>query len=258
MRHPNKLNRLEFGFTKEFKRMLKRGALSLLTLVGIAVVAFPASVASAAPAPWWQVQAGSRPSNLWEPEDGVVEIETELMEVFGEEVAAINVEIDGTPVGCLGVQGPIGVLACEFTTGFQPTETAEQFEILLNTILGAGAVKVTGGPVGSGKFVLTSNGAVPPLSVTPAELGPGEPIGGAKLKIVSPGGSGRLVLTVTNLGDAPVDGSATPVKLLDELPNGVEANVVEGFAGRQGSAGPVSCSIEAGDLVACSFEGILP
>jgi len=238
--------------------MLKMATRFASLLVAILVVALPSSPASAAPVPWWQVQTGSRPTNLWEPEKGMLEVETELIELFGEEVAAITVDVGGTPIGCLGTQGPVGVLACEFTTGFQPTETSDQLESLLNTALGAGAVEVTGGPVGGANLVITTSGAVPDLSVTPAELGPGEPIGEGKLKVISPGGSGRLVLTLTNLGDAPVDGSKTPVTITDELPVGVEANGVEGFAGSQGGAGPVACSIEASDLVACSFADVLP
>ncbi len=238
--------------------ILNKVALSLLSLVAVSLVLLPASSALAAPSPWWQVLTGSRPTSMWEPQPGVLEIETELAEFFGEEVAAAKIEIEGTPIGCLGVQSPIGTLACEFTTSFSPTETAGELEALLNTTLGPDAVKVTGGPVGGDNFIVTSAGAVPALEITPAEAGPGEPVGSAALKVISPGGSGRLVLTITNLGDAPVDASGTPVTIVDELPEGAEANRVEGFAGAQGNAGPVSCSIEASDLVSCSFEDVLP
>ncbi len=74
---------------------------------------------------------------------------------------------------------------------------------------------------------------------------------------LEPGGSGRLVVTVTNLGDAPLKATKTPLRITDELPEGVEAVDVEGFAGAQGNAGPVVCELEATDLVSCSFEDVL-
>jgi hypothetical protein len=80
---------------------------------------------------------------------------------------------------------------------------------------------------------------------------------GSTAKVVVDGGSGRLVATLTNLGDAPVDATATPVTIVDQLPEGVEATGVEAFAGAQGDAGPVDCAVEAADLVSCSFENML-
>ena len=233
--------------------MFKRFVLVLLPAV-VVLTALPVPAATAASSPWWQVLTGSRPTNLWEPKDGEMEIETSLEELFGEEVAAAQIKVDGVAVGCLGVQSPTGALACEFTTGFTPTETAAQLETLLNTALGPEAVKVVGGPVGGEPFKITSDGAVPDLTVSATE----PPVGTATLKVLSPGGSGRLVLTITNLGDAPVDATENPVVITDELPEGMEAAGVEGFAGAQSSAGPVDCSVEASDLVSCTFEGELP
>ena len=39
------------------------------------------------------------------------------------------------------------------------------------------------------------------------------------------------MVTITNLGNAPVDGSSNPVIITDELPEGVVASGVEAFAG---------------------------
>jgi hypothetical protein len=50
-----------------------------------------------------------------------------------------------------------------------------------------------------------------------------------------PGAEGRLVLEVSNLGDAPVDGFTNPVTIVDKLPAGVTATHVYGEGG--GSAG---------------------
>ena len=71
-------------------------------------------------------------------------------------------------------------------------------------------------------------------------------------------GSGRLVLTLTNLGDAPVDGTGTPVTILDELPQGAVATGVETNAGLFNAYGPVDCDFEASDEVVCTYEGELP
>jgi hypothetical protein len=69
-------------------------------------------------------------------------------------------------------------------------------------------------------------------------------------------GSGRLVLTVTNLGDEDADGSSDPVTILDVLPEGAIASGVEGFAGAQDDNGPVACEVQGGGTeVLCTWEG---
>ena len=45
-------------------------------------------------------------------------------------------------------------------------------------------------------------------------------LGTAVNKVVSQGGSGRLVVTITNLGNEAVDASGLPVKIVDVLPEG--------------------------------------
>ena len=73
-------------------------------------------------------------------------------------------------------------------------------------------------------------------------------------------GEGQIVLTVSNLGDAPIDGSASPIALADTLPEGlrvapggksVEASVYSG-AGGQGA--PLECSV-AKNVPSCVWEG---
>ena len=73
-----------------------------------------------------------------------------------------------------------------------------------------------------------------------------------------PEGSGRLVVTLTNLGDAPLDATSTPLTITDELPEGVEASDIEALGGVQDEFGPVNCEIAASDLVECGYEGKLP
>jgi hypothetical protein len=228
----------------------------LTILLAAALVLFavlPAASASAT-SPWWQVLDGSRPSHLWEPQPSVQEIETDpfFAEVYGGDVLAATIEVGGSPVGCLGFQSFFNTIFCETFTGFAPTETAAELEALLKTAFGTEAVEVSGGPVGGENFKVTSSGALPALGIVPS------PIGTASLNVIEPGGSGRLVLTLTNLGDAPVDGSQTPVKITDELPEGVIATGVEAFAGLYDEDGPVECTVKAPELVECSFQGTLP
>jgi hypothetical protein len=68
---------------------------------------------------------------------------------------------------------------------------------------------------------------------------------------IAPGGEGRVVVTATNLGGAPADGSVTPITLNDVLPAGLTATSVEGFVPPSGRA---SCSLSS---LGCTFMGSL-
>jgi hypothetical protein len=222
--------------------------------VAMLFATLPAASASAAPSPWWQVLTGSRPTNLWVPSDNVQEISTTSGPFFSLEGVAAKIEIEENIIGCLGTG--TAKAACGLT-GFPAEETASELEATLETAFGTD-VSVTGGPVGGEPFLVTVPGRpAPQIIVTPVEAG-GQKAGSASSRVLSAGGSGRLVLTITNLGDAPVDGSSTPVTIVDQLPAGVEASRVEGFAGVQNRSGPVACTVDATDLVTCSFEGTLP
>ncbi|HEX5592946.1 MAG TPA: hypothetical protein VFX35_06330 [Solirubrobacterales bacterium] len=196
------------------------------------LAAIPSAPASAA-SPWWQVLPSSRPANLWVPQSLVQEIDA------SDGPFLLNVE--GSFAGLFG--GPFA----------EPT--ADNVQAQLETVYGAGNVEVTGGPGGSAPLVVTSigddarRGDIPLIAV---------PFGNASAKVVTPGGSGRLVVTMTNLGDAPVDGSSDPVTVVDELPPGMTAYGVAGFAGVQNKSGPLDCSVDDTDLVSCAFEGTLP
>jgi hypothetical protein len=231
-------------------KWIATAALALAAM--LAAAAMPAT-SDAATSPWWQVLTGSRPTNLWEAGDNVQEIQTETGVVFpGFEGLAAKIEVGGKAIGCLGTAS-FAVL-CLGETGVPPDETASELEATLQSALGTSEVDVSGGPVGGDPFVVTTaDQFVPPLKLTPI-LG----FGTASAKTLSQGGSGRLVLILTNLGDAPVDATTTPVTIVDEMPEGVEATGVEAFAGGQGNAGPVECAVEASDMVSCTFEGILP
>ncbi len=237
--------------TKETLAMHHRLATLVATLAAVALLltGLAASSASAA-SPWWQVVTGSRPTNMWEPTDSVQTIETEL----GEIGAAIELKVKGKVVGCLGA-GLAGELICPGFLELPQTETASQLEAILETAFGTPAVEVSGGPVGGEPFVVTVLGQpAPGIGASPIFVG----FGSAKVKVISIGGSGRLNVTLTNLGTSAVDGGASPVKIVDKLPAGMEALEVEGEAGEESEFGPVDCSIESPSEISCDFESKLP
>ncbi|HEU4705952.1 MAG TPA: hypothetical protein VFS64_02055 [Solirubrobacterales bacterium] len=220
--------------------------------------------------PWWQVLDGSRPTNMWEPGDAL-----ETQEVAGESlfglIYAVKVEVAGQVVGCLGsgtlvpFGGPSADEVCEGATGSPASESAPEFREMLESPYGAGEVQVSGGPAGSAPFVVEAPWG-PPIELTVLEAEAfGLPTGVNVGSEITSEGSGRLVLSFTNLGDAPVDGTSSPVTIVDRLPEGVAAYGVEAFAGpfeTYGSSAvpptPVECALEAADEVVCSYEGKLP
>jgi len=215
----------------------------------------PIASAAAAPSPWWQIVTGSRPTNLWEPTDNVQEIEVELGEAGPFVGAAARIEVGGTPVGCLGSEGFPSEFFCPSLYGFPLSSNASQLEAALESALGP-AVEVTGGPVGGEPFKVTVPGSgAPPITFFQVEEFPFSSFGEYNSKVLSPGGSGRLGVTLVNLGNAPLDATTTPLTIVDQLPEGVEALGVQAFAGAgAGSEGLVDCELEAPDLVSCVFE----
>jgi hypothetical protein len=253
--------------SKETPRMPKR-LVSLAALVGALLLLIVPSSASAT-SPWWQILDGARPSHMWEPSSESEVQELEVTEKLFGAVAAIKIELGGEVVGCLG-SGTFFKTAdefCEEATTYDADETAAELEATLEAAYG-GDVEVSGGPAGVAPFEVTTPGRwVEPLQLTPVNFF-GFDLGNARAEVLSED-SGNLVITVTNLGDAPVDavpkpGSPVePVEIVDKLPDGVVAYAAQGSAGirvqdqTEGDAGPVECAIEAPDEVLCSFEGVL-
>src|ERR1039457_1170494 len=77
-----------------------------------------------------------------------------------------------------------------------------------------------------------------------------------------PGGEGRLVLEVSDLGDAPVNGLVSPVTIVDRLPVGVTATHVYGEGGGSNPFGVhgvkelIHCVIVS-QTVTCTYAGPL-
>jgi len=218
-----------------------------LGAVVVLIAGWAAPTASAA-SPWWGVTTGSYPGNMWEPTDSMQVIETEESPPLG---AAIGLKVREKSIACLGT-GLAALFICPSNTGFSAIETAGQLEALLETAFETSAVEVTGGPVGGDPFVVTVPGRPAP------SLGVEAFFGKAHVETKSVGGSGRLAVTLTNLGTAAVDGGAKPVTIVDKLPAGMEAVEVEGLAGEGGIFGPVDCSIVSPSEVSCEFQDKLP
>jgi hypothetical protein len=237
--------------------MSKRLVFPLALLCAAVIVSPTSATAASAPSPWWQVQTRSVPTNQWVPQDFEEEITTENGESgpFVGVLAAILVHNE--VVGCLATAGEIGSF-CEGFIGFPPTSTAAELEALLEGVYGTSAVEVSGGPVGGEPFeIVRPGGNLPALTLGQSFLGSGT------WKVRNEGGSGHLVTTVTNLGDAPLDATQTPLTIVDELPEGVEATTFVVRAGREltnsfdDPENEVSCSQEGGGLLICSLEGTL-
>lgn len=255
--------------------MSRRFATLIATLVAALslLVVLPMASASAAE-PWWQVLTGSRPTNMWKAVDAAETQEVTGKSLFGA-IFAVKVTVAGEVIGCLGsgtvefVGGPSANTACEEATGFPASETAGKFEEMLEGPYGTGTVAVSGGPAGTASFEVVSPWG-PPITLLPIQVNtnfgpfPAAEEGTVGSKVTGEG-SGRLLLTLTNLGDAPIDGSGRPVTIVDKLPLGAVAYGVEAFAGpfdkRGGNAAvphPVECTVEAADEVVCTYEGQLP
>jgi len=236
------------------------GLFAAIVTAAACIIVLPIASASAS-SPWWQIVMGTRPSNLWEPQDNVQEIVAETGELVVEGTptglvgAAAQVLIGEEAVACMGTKNTVGEGLCPGLYGFPVSETAPELQAALEAALGTPA-EVTGGPVGVEPFVVTFPGrGVPTIGFfqKPEYSSAGD----FSAKVLSAGGSGRLAVTITNLGDAPLDATGTPLTIVDELPEGVKAVDVEAFGGVRGEAGPVDCELEASDFVSCSFEDVL-
>ncbi|HSS42861.1 MAG TPA: hypothetical protein VLK37_09995 [Solirubrobacterales bacterium] len=217
--------------------------------------------ASAAPSPWWNIVAGSRPTNLWEPEDNLQEIQVQAGTFKGNPATAAKILVEGKAVGCLGAEDAKenGKEICA-DYGFALSETAAELQAALEPSLGSD-IEVSGGPTTLAPFEVR----VPDRYAASVKFAQ-ESIdaehnytsaGTFSAKVVNEGGSGRLFVVVANIGDAPMDASKKPLRITDELPEGLVASGAEGVGGGKGSAGLVDCEVEAPDLVSCTFGDVL-
>jgi hypothetical protein len=253
----SRIQRPESISFEESPSMSKRIALYVAAVAVVSACFLSIPLSASAQSPWWQITTGSHPTNLWEPTDNVQEIDVSLgeFEAFpGEEAAAAKILVGGKEVGCLGTTNFVGSVLCAGFYGFPASETAAELEATLEAALGFD-VQVTGGPVGIEPFKVTVFGrSIPIIDFFQEEMF--SSVGDFSTKVLSPGGSGRLVVTLTNLGDAPVDATSSPVTIVDELPEDVEAVDAQAFWGAQRETDGLECEVESNQLT-CDFEGIL-
>ncbi len=69
---------------------------------------------------------------------------------------------------------------------------------------------------------------------------------------IPPGGEAKILLAVENVGDAPANGSVTPVTVTDKLPAGLEVTAMSGGAGFFGLHGGMTCDLAE---VSCTWAG---
>src|SRR3954465_8811036 len=102
-KHP----RTRSDVNKETPRMPKRlASLFALAVTATALLgALFAGSAAAAPAPWWQVLDGSRPTHMWEGTDSVQEVTAEIGSFQGIEGILLGMEVEGKLVACLAPEG---------------------------------------------------------------------------------------------------------------------------------------------------------
>ncbi|MGH2902207.1 MAG: hypothetical protein ACRDK7_01220 [Solirubrobacteraceae bacterium] len=212
-------------------------------LVGLVVGFVLAGLVSTAPAvaeeactgcmPWWHINSSSHPTNLLStPRNEVQEITTTA-----------------------GFSGAFLIVGKNFVGALSPGETAAEVQATLESTegYGAGNVEVTGGPAGTAPLVVTSVGTLAGQEVPAVAVVFG---GDVSARVVTIGGSGTVVLAVSNLGDAEVNGSAVPVTVHDKLPRGVVATAISGQTALEelNIGSPVQCSLPA---ASCTFTGTL-
>jgi hypothetical protein len=218
-------------------------------LLGVSVVATVVlgllfgSVSAVAGEPWWQVTTSSRPTNLWLPKNEVQEVKRQS--------SLTLVRLEGVLVACMG--GP----QCASEYSLPDDQTAAELQGSLESAYGAGAVAVREDPVITGRFLVESTGSlagryVSPLSVFSSKetLDHG--------KVLVEGGSGRMVVSVLNLGDGVVQAGTSHLRIVDALPEGVAAYHVQAVAGDHNLSGPVECTVASVGQVECSFARLLP
>ena len=233
---------------------------SVVLVVVLVVGGAPVS-AGAVGSPWWHVTAEPVPTNL---DSGNARNEV------------LEVSVNGTGGDVLWEPS-----FAEFAV-FAYNAKAEEVQVALEGLYGAGSVEVTGGPAGgtlhpytvtikgravtdieqlansatAAEFICLFHPSAPACVPLPSELQ------GSMSVVQETAGraDGEVVVTATNLGDAPADGETEPVTLSDVLPAGFEAVGVSGlaFEGNSVLQSPLQCSLGGENGVvgpACSFAG---
>lgn len=227
-------------------RSIKRG-FCWATVVGVLAAVAGASPAHAESA-WWGLTSGARPTYLKPGVSGQSEVQQLTASLSGPEFK-FSLSVEGSVVGKFWSRSN--------TFGWEPATAANiQKALEKPTVYGPGNVEVTGGPPGTAPLVVTSVRDEADKVVAPLEVQ--AEAGSAAAAILTPGRSSGdvVVATATNLGDAPLTGSATPVTITDTLPPGVTAEdgIVAYTKGTDQQNLPLSCSASS---VSCTWSSAL-
>jgi hypothetical protein len=209
-------------------RTLQCAAFTLSAATVLVLGAAEASRAAAA-SPWWHLNSGSRPGHI-DPNGGVPAV---------DQVQEIVMPLEGGK-GALGLSvgaTELGIFAYPEALAHQlETELGTEIKVLDKAVLqaalegpyGAGTVTVTEKLEGQTLSFQVSGPPGTPLQVE--ELGIGSPHASVITagKVGSP--DGEIYVTASNLGDANVDGTLSPVILKDVVPAGLEVVDIVGTA----------------------------
>ncbi len=218
-----------------------RRTMIITTVVSLLLLVVAVSAASANE-PWWHLTTSSRPTNLWTAKSEVQELQIGSL---------TELRVAGRPVACVGLEGgspfeATGQDFCEHLTGLPLTASPTELTPKLEAAWGIAGVAISE-PEAS-KWVITTPGHFVPAVEARA---PDEELGGGSVSVQG-GSSGELVITATNLGDAPVNGEAgaggVPIEIADALPQGVSALRVEGLAGERGNRGSLAVRAAGGAM----------
>jgi hypothetical protein len=252
------------------RRALLRG----LTLAGVlCLLAVSAGASSALASPWWHLTSGARPTYLHSGagKDEVQEIK--VTATAKAEPAEPNDVVVIEPASLAEFkEGKISLSELK-KTEFAYNATHVEAQAALEALYGVGNVEVSGGPAGKPAsvtelepYVVAFKGALSDQAVGVMVTGFSPGLGGlegeATVNETTQGSpDGEVVAFAENLGDEPVDGSGTPVSIVDTLPEHVRAVGVVATQPLEGSINTIAtvpCALESQSRVSCSLTGALP
>ena len=239
--------------------------------VVVLMLAFTSVALAEAGKPWWHLTAEPVPTYLNSSAERS-EVQRLAVNATGGDVLWIE------PVSLAEFEaGKIALSEIKRAVfAFDASAGEVQQALQASDVYGAGNVEVSGGPVGKPAvvtelepYVIRFVGALanrlvppPPSFFTHAEIFGGVNLEGeTSVSETTPGhAAGEIVVTATNLGDAPAEGETEPITLSDVLPAGFEAVGVSGeaFEGDLVLYSALQCSLGGENGVvgpACSFAG---
>jgi hypothetical protein len=261
------------GRLRSLARRAALGAAGISVVLGAG--AFLTASPAAAATPWWHLESATRPTYIQpgtgkpgipgvpgEPEVQEITVPLEPHEGTPEQ-GGVTVKVGGTNLGPF-ITEPLAAILGE--PEFFPL-TAARVQEALEAPYGTGKVAVTEVATSTAiKLTVESPGRGAPIEVGGLEgfatptvtiIDPGT----AEVPEVLPVPDGYVYVVADNLGNAPINGTTTPVKLEDVLPSGLEAIGIRAtepeladFSHRR----PIPCAkITPGSTLSCEFKGML-